>query len=438
MNALRVLSFVVALAAAAVGQDGSWDVPRDDEETSPVPISEPVVPAPVQGAPVDDVPSTPEPEGPTPEELAVEAARDALGLLRAAAERSAQRVADDVEANAAEKAEAAERGRRTLATWDAVEPLVLEGAPVAAMLDAAEVTVGDPATLTITVPFDGAGADATIAELDGPAVRLVPDPEWRGGRLGPVTSTLLADAWRLETTVQLVREGDAGLDGLALGLVVPGSLVAQASGDLPLGALVLALDTPAEVVLDLPATTIRRVDAERLPALPLPVPAVSYTAMLVVIVTGLALIGWAAWALMPREVVEVVAVVPPERTAIEALGSLRARLPQTTDAIPPFVDDVSAVLRGYVEAKFGVAAPDLTTDEFLARAAEHHPALAERREVLQPFLTQCDLVKFANHRPSLDAPPALLSTAEAFVEETRVVDDEVEVEADVESHGVAA
>lgn len=431
-------SAVVALAIAwcvggASAQDGAWDVPRTDEGSSPAPS---VAPEPVEGR---EVAATPD-DAATPEdgdEARRAALRDALGVLRALAERERAAVLADVEAGDDDRARAEVAYLRTDAAWRGLEALLAGEEAVRATLATDDVTVGEPVELSLVVPYDVDDA-APDVELPGPIVDLVPDAEWTAGRFVGVTSTLAPDGWRLDATVQLAREGDPGLDGLTVDVVVPDLLAAHDLGDLPLGALTVALSPPADVTLDLPPTQVRRVDPQRLPGLDLPMPPTPYAAVLVALFAGLALLGWLARALMPRVVVETAVVVPPERVAGEALADLRARMPRTVDAIPPFVDAVSAVLRRYVEGKFGVAAPDLTTDEFLARAAERHPALAARRDVLQPFLTQCDLVKFAGHRPSLDAPPELLDTAETFVEETRAVDDDELAAAAAPAAGAAA
>lgn len=79
----------------------------------------------------------------------------------------------------------------------------------------------------------------------------------------------------------------------------------------------------------------------------------------------------------------------------------------------------SAIVRGYIERRFGVSAPDMTTEEFLATAGGDARFEAEHTASLNAFLTSCDLVKYARHEPtSLEADQAV-KTAIAFVEQTR-------------------
>jgi hypothetical protein len=50
---------------------------------------------------------------------------------------------------------------------------------------------------------------------------------------------------------------------------------------------------------------------------------------------------------------------------------------------------------------------------------------SEHRTQLSQFLERCDRVKFAGYRPDSDESIATLAAARAFVEETRLRDDQV-------------
>ena len=79
---------------------------------------------------------------------------------------------------------------------------------------------------------------------------------------------------------------------------------------------------------------------------------------------------------------------------------------------------VSDVLRVYLEERFGLRAPERTTEEFL-RDLEGGEALARgHRAELERFLSQCDLVKFAAARPTEHDHLATFALAEAFVATT--------------------
>jgi len=94
--------------------------------------------------------------------------------------------------------------------------------------------------------------------------------------------------------------------------------------------------------------------------------------------------------------------------------------PRTTAAqVDAFYVDVSSVLRVYLEERFGLRAPELTTEEFLLGLESGDQLARGHRAELERFLTQCDLVKFAAVVPGENEHLATFALAEAFVESTR-------------------
>ena len=236
----------------------------------------------------------------------------------------------------------------------------------------------------------------------------LPDGSWfqlpalpDGVRARPSAPELVDGQLRMRLAVSLGREGETLLEGLEV--VTP-------DGRRALPPLKLS------AALDLAPGEVPRV-APFLPPVSVPAPAVDprpFVGALLAVLLAIAL-----WVVRTgRVIVPVVAPVPADIVATRALAALRSRIPRVTEDIPPFVDAVSDVLRAYIEQRFVVKAPEHTTEEFLAEALRH-PALATRQATLEPFLTLCDLVKFARHRPGLDQVNDLLVTAERFVEDTR-------------------
>jgi len=95
---------------------------------------------------------------------------------------------------------------------------------------------------------------------------------------------------------------------------------------------------------------------------------------------------------------------------------------------------LSGVIRHYMENRFGLHAPEMTTEEFLQAAASvetrHAVSLQEHRELLRDFLTECDLVKFARYGPDERQMRTAFESARRFVDETRA--DLVEVQPECE------
>jgi hypothetical protein len=113
---------------------------------------------------------------------------------------------------------------------------------------------------------------------------------------------------------------------------------------------------------------------------------------------------------------------PPARPAHErALAELaRVRAEpwiERGEAEPLFVA-VSRIVRDYIEERFRLRAPELTTEEFI-RLASNAPELdGPSRIRVGDFLASCDLVKFARHHPDADGMRAALDAAERFVRDT--------------------
>lgn len=136
---------------------------------------------------------------------------------------------------------------------------------------------------------------------------------------------------------------------------------------------------------------------------------------------ALAVLAWWAGRRFHRPPTPVPAA-PPLPAHVRALNELEAAL-QDLPEPERFCTRVSAVLRRYIEERFGVNAPDRTTEEFLAELrAGDGPLSAEQQELLADFLTRCDLVKFAPGYPATEEElRALHQTAWRLVRETEPV-----------------
>jgi hypothetical protein len=106
--------------------------------------------------------------------------------------------------------------------------------------------------------------------------------------------------------------------------------------------------------------------------------------------------------------------------AMQKLAALESRgLPEGADADGWYVD-LSAIVRRYVEDRFAIRAPELTTEEFFREARRALDLGHDHRDLLGSFLMQCDRVKFAAHQPLAAESKEALSTARRFLDETRL------------------
>ncbi len=110
---------------------------------------------------------------------------------------------------------------------------------------------------------------------------------------------------------------------------------------------------------------------------------------------------------------------PPHELALAALNKLHAQRLVDEGKFAEYYVQLSAIIRGYLEDGFGVRAPEMTTEEFLAAATADRRLAAAQRRLLGDFLSQADLVKFARHLPTLNDTQSAYEAARRFVEETR-------------------
>lgn len=109
---------------------------------------------------------------------------------------------------------------------------------------------------------------------------------------------------------------------------------------------------------------------------------------------------------------------PPHTRALEAIARLRARGMPSPAELDVFFVELSSVVRRYLEEAFGLRAPEQTTEEFIRAAADEPRLSVAHRALVQSFLEQADLVKFARHQPQADDIVAALDAAERLVRET--------------------
>lgn len=114
--------------------------------------------------------------------------------------------------------------------------------------------------------------------------------------------------------------------------------------------------------------------------------------------------------------------VPAGPSASEAalleLRALAAQPCETPSEVEAFFVALSAVVRRYMENRFGVHAPELTTEEFLIAAQEARELPERERAFIGDFLSTADQVKFAGVRPSGAAARDALQQVETSINRT--------------------
>jgi hypothetical protein len=91
---------------------------------------------------------------------------------------------------------------------------------------------------------------------------------------------------------------------------------------------------------------------------------------------------------------------------------------------------ITNILRHYIEDRFGLLAPERTTEEFLTEMAHANQLDATHKILIREFLERCDMVKYAKYGPSRIEIKETYDAAKRFIDETIECLKEKEVVAD--------
>jgi hypothetical protein len=153
---------------------------------------------------------------------------------------------------------------------------------------------------------------------------------------------------------------------------------------------------------------------------------------------------WSQWTLLWLVLIAVPLVIwywivqrrrHRRRSAYEIARSRLDRLirqPLPTGAqIDGFFVELSGIVRRYLEDRFELRAPELTTEEFLESVSDSPDLSRDHQDLLQHFLRQADLVKFAGLQPGARDIQQALEAAGRFLDETRGDEPRVDESSDV-------
>lgn len=149
--------------------------------------------------------------------------------------------------------------------------------------------------------------------------------------------------------------------------------------------------------------------------------------------------GATVWLLMrKREVItQPPVMIPAHELALRRLDGLMARRLVEAGRFEPFYAEASWILRAYIEDRFGLHAPERTTEEFLQESRTSAVLVDEDVRVLERFMGHVDLVKFAAVTPSEREAQSVAGTVREFIERTRAADKLVEETAQGAAPGAA-
>jgi hypothetical protein len=158
----------------------------------------------------------------------------------------------------------------------------------------------------------------------------------------------------------------------------------------------------------------------QLPSKPLPLKYILVIVGVVSLIAGISVYFW--YRSRRRRLNGSLMVVPPHQLAYRQLQEIIDENLLDQGRFKQFYERISDVLRQYIENRFGLHAPKLTTEEFLVQIAAEPSFDSGHKELLNTFLNHCDLVKFAEYQPAASEIQKTFDSCKAFIEATKEED----------------
>jgi hypothetical protein len=131
-------------------------------------------------------------------------------------------------------------------------------------------------------------------------------------------------------------------------------------------------------------------------------------------------LGLIAWLLgRKKKTKRITRFRPAHEIAYEELRELRRKNLIAQGRIKEYFFELSLIVRQYLERRFTLRAPEMTTEEFLSHLKDS-PVLSDvHKKLLKDFLVTADLVKFAKYGPTGSEIQASIEAAQRLVDQTR-------------------
>lgn len=110
---------------------------------------------------------------------------------------------------------------------------------------------------------------------------------------------------------------------------------------------------------------------------------------------------------------------PPHEVAYELLDRLAMEGLVAKGQVKEYYYRLTNIVRHYIEGRFGLLAPERTTEEFLVEMAHTNMLNIAHKGLIQEFLNHCDMVKYAKYGPSLLEIEETHAMARRLIDETK-------------------
>ncbi len=123
-----------------------------------------------------------------------------------------------------------------------------------------------------------------------------------------------------------------------------------------------------------------------------------------------------------RPKTELVRLQSPWEIAFDQLNELKKKDFLVREEFKEYYSCLSDIIRRYMEDRFSIKAPEMTTQEFLFYLRETQLLSGDQKTALKNFLNSCDMVKFAKYDPTISEAEESFGLAQKLIEETKGVD----------------
>ncbi|HHT9129613.1 MAG TPA: hypothetical protein ACFYEC_01950 [Candidatus Brocadiaceae bacterium] len=117
----------------------------------------------------------------------------------------------------------------------------------------------------------------------------------------------------------------------------------------------------------------------------------------------------------------------PHEVAYELLERLSREELVAKGLVKEYYYRITDILRHYIEDRFGLLAPEQTTEEFLVEMAHTNKLEENHKLLIREFLEHCDMVKYAKYGPSRAEIKETYDLAKRLIDETIECLEEKEV-----------
>ena len=140
-------------------------------------------------------------------------------------------------------------------------------------------------------------------------------------------------------------------------------------------------------------------------------------------------VGVTTWFYLHRKRTEKIVRIfkPAHEIAYNRLRVLVERNLVKTGRIKEFYEQISDILRHYIEHRFNLHAPERTTEEFLAELPTTNVLSQSNQDTLAEFLRHCDLVKFAKYNPTTEQIQRTFNLVKNFIKTTKSEEKKIDV-----------